>query len=76
MRTTLNIDDALLKRAMELTGETQKTALVNKALRVLISRQAARELLKLEGSQPDFTTAPRSQRVAEYQAQYDDPGNS
>lgn len=70
MRTTLNIDDALLKRAMELTGESQKTAVVNMALKALISRVAARELMQIGGSQTNFETAPRHQRVAESQAKY------
>ena len=36
MRTTLNIDDELLMKAQQLTGITEKTALVRKGLNALI----------------------------------------
>jgi hypothetical protein len=39
MRTTLNIDDALLKRAMEVTGIQEKTSLVQAALKALIASE-------------------------------------
>ena len=35
MRTTLNIDDALLDEARRLTGEAEKTALVRRGLEAL-----------------------------------------
>lgn len=59
MRTTLNIDDELLKRAMELTGIKEKTALVHAALKDLVAREAAIRLAKLGGTQPQLKDIPR-----------------
>ena len=59
MRTTLNIDDALLQRAAQLTGVREKTALVRLGLEALIARESARRLAALGGSQPDLEPAPR-----------------
>lgn len=59
MRTTLNIDDDLLKEASELTGETEKTRLVHVGLRALIEREAARRLAKLGGTAAHFKPGRR-----------------
>ena len=59
MRTTLNIDDELLERAARMTGVTEKTALVRAGLEALISREAARRLAALGGTQPDLKPIPR-----------------
>jgi Arc/MetJ family transcription regulator len=59
MRTTINLDDELLARAQELTGITERTALVHAGLRLLIEREAARRLARLGGSAPDLEAAPR-----------------
>ena len=40
MRTTMNIDDELLKEAHELTGIKERTTLVHEGLRLLIQREA------------------------------------
>jgi Arc/MetJ family transcription regulator len=64
MRTTLNIDDALLAEAAELTGIQERTALIHEGLRVLIQREAARRLARLGGSEPKLKDIPR-RRVAE-----------
>jgi Arc/MetJ family transcription regulator len=58
-RTTLNLDGELLKRAQEVTGITQKTAVIHEALRALIASDAARRLALLGGSQPDLRPIPR-----------------
>ena len=50
MRTTLNIDDGVLKRASELSGVTEKTALVRLGLEALIARESAARLAELGGS--------------------------
>ena len=52
IRTTLNIDDRLMKRAAQLTGVQEKTQLVRLGLEALISREAAKRLIKLGGSDP------------------------
>jgi Arc/MetJ family transcription regulator len=59
MRTTLNIDDALLERAAQLTGEHEKTALVRMGLEALIARESARRLAALGGSEPSLEAGPR-----------------
>lgn len=52
MRTTLNIDDHLIKRAVQLTGVQEKTQLVRLGLEALISREAAKRLARLGGTEP------------------------
>jgi Arc/MetJ family transcription regulator len=59
MRTTLNIDDDLLERASQLTGVTEKTALVRQGLELLIQRAAAKRLAALGGSDPTAKAPPR-----------------
>ena len=63
MRTTLNIDDALLREATRLTGVTEKTALVRAGLEALIARESARRLAALGGTEPGFR-GPRRRRTA------------
>ncbi len=59
MRTTLNIDDELLAKAQQLTGVTEKTALVRNGLRALIERESARRLAQLGGTEPQLRPIPR-----------------
>ena len=59
MRTTLNIDDELIERAREITGESQKTVLIRKGLQALIEREAARRLAALGGTMKRLTVPPR-----------------
>jgi Arc/MetJ family transcription regulator len=59
MRTTLNIDEGLLREAARLTGVREKTALVRAGLEALIARESARRLAALGGAQPDFRAGPR-----------------
>lgn len=54
MRTTLNIDDDLYAKAVELTGVEEKTALMREGLKALIERESARRLAKLGCSEPDL----------------------
>jgi Arc/MetJ family transcription regulator len=51
MRTTLNIDDALVRHAAKLTGVKEKTSLVRLGLEALISKESARHLADLGGTQ-------------------------
>jgi Arc/MetJ family transcription regulator len=53
-RTTLNLDDELLRRAREYTGIQEKTALIHEALRGLITREAGRRLAAMGGTVPNF----------------------
>lgn len=59
MRTTLNIDDNLLKQAARLTGVKEKTALVRRGLEALIALESARRLAALGGSEKKLKSAPR-----------------
>jgi Arc/MetJ family transcription regulator len=61
MRTTLNLDDALMRKAREYTGIEEKTALIHEALRHLIAREAGKRLAALGGTMPDFKL-PRRRR--------------
>ena len=61
MRTTLNIDDDLLLAAEQVTGVSEKTALVRAGLRALIEKESARRLAKLGGTETQLTLTPRRQ---------------
>ena len=64
MRTTLNIDDDLLREASRLTGLQEKTALVRRGLEALIARESARRLAALGGSEPALRPIPRRRSPA------------
>lgn len=59
MRTTLNIDDDLLEKAAEYTGEKGKTALVRMSLKALIQQEAAKRLAALGGMMPKLKIPTR-----------------
>lgn len=61
MRTTLNIDDDLYKKAVELTGVHEKTALVREGLLALVERESAKRLALLGGSESELIPIPRRQ---------------
>ena len=59
MRTTLNIDDNLIKKTQKLTGIKEKTALVRLGLEALIARESAKRLAKLGGTEKQLKPIPR-----------------
>ena len=59
IRTTLNIDDILLKKAAELTGTTEKTALVRRGLEALVALERERRLAALGGTEKKLRPIPR-----------------
>ena len=59
MRTTLNIDPTLLKKASQLTGIKEKTALLKAGLEALIAQQSSRRLAKLGGTEQNLKVASR-----------------
>lgn len=63
-RTTLILDEGLLKTAGRLTGVEEKTALVRAGLEALIARESARRLAALGGTEPDFEDVPRRREEA------------
>jgi Arc/MetJ family transcription regulator len=61
MRTTIILNDDLVRKAAKLTGIDEKTALVHAGLEALIARESARRLAALVGSNPKLV-APRRRR--------------
>lgn len=74
MKTTMILDDLLIKRARELTGLKEKTAVVHAGLEALIARESARRLAKLGGTMPDLELAPRRRPAATNGKARRDPG--
>lgn len=64
MRTTLNIDDELMREAQAWTGIEQKTRIVQMALEALIEREAARALADAGGSDPEAEGPTRRRSAA------------
>jgi Arc/MetJ family transcription regulator len=64
MRTTINLDDALLEQAQALSGVQERSALLREALTALVQRESARRLAQLGGSQPDLSPVPRRRTPA------------
>ncbi len=59
MRTTIALDDELVRTATEFTGVGEKTALVREALKALIERESGRRLAALGGTMPGLKKIPR-----------------
>ena len=59
MRTTVNLDESLLAKAIKLTGPLDRSALLHEGLKALIERESAKRLAKLGGRQPKLKVAPR-----------------
>lgn len=59
MRTTIVLDDDLVRTAQEFTGVAEKTALIREALKALVERESARRLAALGGTMPGLKSIPR-----------------
>lgn len=59
VRTTVTLDEELLRQAEELTGTSGTSRLLGEALEALVQRESARRLAALGGSDPNATAAPR-----------------
>jgi Arc/MetJ family transcription regulator len=59
MRTTVALDDELVRKAQEFTGVDEKAALIREGLKALIERESARRLAALGGTMPDIKNIPR-----------------
>jgi Arc/MetJ family transcription regulator len=59
MRTTITLDDDLVRTAQDFTGITEKSALVRAALKSLVEREASRRLADLGGTMPELEYIPR-----------------
>ncbi|MEI8242137.1 MAG: type II toxin-antitoxin system VapB family antitoxin [bacterium] len=59
MRTTLNIDDETLRKAVAITGITEKTALIHRGLQALVALESAKRLARLGGTEKALRPIPR-----------------
>jgi Arc/MetJ family transcription regulator len=64
VRTTVNLDECLLKEAQRLTGTKERTALIREGLQALIERESARRLARLGGSELELAVPPRRRAAA------------
>ncbi len=64
MRTTLNIEDSLIKKVAKLTGIKEKTTMVKLGLEALIATENSKRLAKLGGTEKQLKRIPR-RRIAE-----------
>jgi Bacterial antitoxin of type II TA system, VapB len=55
--------DRLVRSALSLTGLADQEAVILLALKELVQREAARHLIALGGTMPDFEAAPRERPV-------------
>ena len=63
MRTTLNIEDSLIKKVSKLTGIKEKTTMVKLGLEALIAMESSKRLAKLGGTEKELKRIPRG-RIA------------
>jgi Arc/MetJ family transcription regulator len=59
MRATVALDDELVNKAQELSGVTERTALLRTALKALIHLEASRRLAAVGGTEPDLEEIKR-----------------
>ena len=59
MRTTLNIEEELIRKAREMTGIHEKTHLVRLGLEALIARESSKRLAKLGRTERKLRRVPR-----------------
>lgn len=64
MKTMLNIDDELLFKAAELTGQHEKSNLIALGLQALITQESSRRLAALGGTEPALKPIPRRRSKA------------
>ena len=59
MRTTLDLDEDLVRRALDETGARTKTEVIEMGLRALLEREARRRLKALFGQGPKLRVVKR-----------------
>lgn len=64
MRSTINLDDALMDRAKSLTGTKETAALVRQALETLVRVESGKRLIALGGTMQDAEAPPRRRSEA------------
>ena len=65
MRTTVNLDEELVKEAMEYSGISNRSELIKAGLTALVERGAARKLARIGGTQPQLKDIPRRRPASE-----------
>ena len=60
MRATVALDDELIRKAQELSGVTERTALLREALKALIHLEASRRLAAVGGTEPNLNPLKRT----------------
>ncbi len=63
MRTTITLDDELLKKAAKICGVKEKSKLVNLALKKMVDADLLERFLALEGTMPDLEYFEREPRM-------------
>jgi Arc/MetJ family transcription regulator len=59
MRTTLDLDEDLVRKALAETGARSKTEVIEMGLRSLLEREARKRLKELYGSGPEIDQVRR-----------------
>jgi len=59
MKTTINIEDKLIKNARELTGIKKKTSLIKFGLQALITKESSKRLAKSGKTEKTLKITPR-----------------
>jgi Arc/MetJ family transcription regulator len=59
MRTTLNLKDELIEKAMQLANIKNKTEIIHLALKSLIAEYSRERLIALGGSDKKLSQTPR-----------------
>ncbi|HJX64671.1 MAG TPA: type II toxin-antitoxin system VapB family antitoxin [Polyangia bacterium] len=59
MRTTVDLDEDLMRSALDETHARTKTDVIEMGLRALLEREARRRLRALEGKIPDLAAVRR-----------------
>ena len=64
LRTTLNLDELLFKKAALLTGIREKTSLIHQGLQALIVQESSRRLAALGGTERALRPIRRRRSLA------------
>ena len=59
MRTTLDLDEQLVRKALDETGARSKTEVIELGLRLVLEREARRRLKSLRGRLPRLRPVAR-----------------
>jgi Arc/MetJ family transcription regulator len=59
MRTTLDIDETLVRQALKETGAKSKTDVVEMGLKLVLEREARKRIKLLRGRLPTIERVPR-----------------